>query len=375
MADSRGFVFGPGTAFLTLGTYTDGTSPAVSYPRKIDVLQEISVDFDLSIKRLFGQNIYPEAIGIGEGKVTGKVKNARFYAGLINDGVFGLSGVGGGGITSGRQFIADPPESHTTMGAAPTNGTLTSTSAGALGATTYYVECTWVNAYGDETPASSETNLACLANLVLNVAAPATPPAWAVGWNVYVSNTAGGGSGAETRQNGSTPIGLTTAWVEPTSGLVAGVALPSGTNANQFKVANAALTPLADLGLAYGSSGLFLTPVASSPAQGQYVFNKTTGVVTLNASDQGVIVLQAYSYTVTSGYTETIIQQVQGQVGIYALQYQGRYASRRIGLRLPNVVSSKFNLPTKQQDFVLGEINFEAFADPSGNVGYLYLAE
>lgn len=108
---------------------------------------------------------------------------------------------------------------------APTNGALTQTSAGALGATTYYVKSTWTTNSGETLPAA-ETSLAVSANNVLNVAAPSGAPTGATGWNVYVSNTAGGGSGAETRQNGGTPVALGTPWVEPTGGLVAGSALP-----------------------------------------------------------------------------------------------------------------------------------------------------
>lgn len=108
---------------------------------------------------------------------------------------------------------------------APTNGALTDTTAGALGATTYYVKSTWVTNSGETLPAS-ETSRAVGANQVLNVAAPGSAPAGAIGWNVYVSNTAGGGSGAETKQNGGTPVALATPWVEPGSGLVAGSALP-----------------------------------------------------------------------------------------------------------------------------------------------------
>lgn len=109
--------------------------------------------------------------------------------------------------------------------AAPTNGALTDTAGGALAATTYYVKTTWVSNSG-ETLASVETNRAVAINRQLNVAAPGSAPAGATGWNVYVSNTAGGGAGAETKQNGGTPIALGVAWVEPTSGLVAGAALP-----------------------------------------------------------------------------------------------------------------------------------------------------
>ena len=135
---------------------------------------------------------------------------------------------------------------------APTNGALTSTSAGALGATTYYVKTTWTTASGETLP-SAETNLAVLANKVLNVAAPGSAPTGATGWNVYVSNTAGGGSGTETKQNGGTPNTLGTPWVEPTSGLVAGAALP-GANTTGWSVA------------AWGTSTPGVVTFAAAPA-------------------------------------------------------------------------------------------------------------
>ncbi|MGG6461389.1 baseplate J/gp47 family protein [Solilutibacter silvestris] len=107
----------------------------------------------------------------------------------------------------------------------PTNGALTASAAGALAAATYYVKSTWVTASG-ETLGSAETSLAVGANNVLNVAAPSSPPPGATGWNVYVSTS----TGTETKQNAST-IALGTAWVEPTSGLISGAALPSSNTA------------------------------------------------------------------------------------------------------------------------------------------------
>jgi hypothetical protein len=111
--------------------------------------------------------------------------------------------------------------------AAPTaNGALTATAGGGLAAATYYVRSTWVTPSG-ETTATPETSLAVVANNVVNVAAPASPPAAAIGWNVYVSTA----TGTETRQNGATPIARGAAWVQPTSGLVAGAALPATSTA------------------------------------------------------------------------------------------------------------------------------------------------
>ena len=120
---------------------------------------------------------------------------------------------------SGQQAITSDTDSP------PTNGALTSTSGGTLAATTDYVRSTWVTASG-QTTGATETSLAVAADYVLNVAAPSSPPANATGWNVYVSTT----TGTETLQN-SSPIGTTTAWVEPTTGLVTGASLPSSNTA------------------------------------------------------------------------------------------------------------------------------------------------
>ena len=125
----------------------------------------------------------------------------------------------GQSTASGQQAITSDTDSP------PTNGALTSTSGGTLAATTDYVRSTWVTASG-QTTGATETSLAVAADYVLNVAAPSSPPANATGWNVYVSTT----TGTETLQN-SSPIGTTTAWVEPTTGLVAGSSLPSSNTA------------------------------------------------------------------------------------------------------------------------------------------------
>jgi uncharacterized protein (TIGR02217 family) len=107
---------------------------------------------------------------------------------------------------------------------APVNGALTSSASGSLGATTYYVVSTWVTNSGETAP-SGETSLAVAANHVLQVAAPSSPPPGAIGWNVYVSNTAGGGSTHENLQDNY--IGLTTPWTEPNTGLIGGAGAPA----------------------------------------------------------------------------------------------------------------------------------------------------
>ena len=109
-------------------------------------------------------------------------------------------------------FTVGPP-------AAPAAPVLSSVAGGVLAAATYYVKTTYV-AGGGETLPSAEANLAVVADDVLQVASPAASGG-ATGYNVYVSTAIG----AETKQNAA-PIAIGTAWTEPTTGLIAGGALP-----------------------------------------------------------------------------------------------------------------------------------------------------
>ncbi len=167
---------------------------------------------------------------------------------------------------SGQQSITSDTD------APPTNGALTATSGGTLAAATYYVRSTWVTASG-QTTGATETSLAVAADNVLNVAAPASPPSNATGWNVYVSTT----TGTETLQN-SSPIGTTTAWAEPTTGLVAGSSLPSSNTAW--------LTSTNENVISWG---------AITGATGYVVYRSTTPSDFTNAT----------SYTVSGGTTVT----------------------------------------------------------------------
>jgi hypothetical protein len=102
-------------------------------------------------------------------------------------------------------------------------------AGGALGATTYYVRITYVNPNG-ETLASAEVSLAVAANNVLTVASPPAA-ADAIGWNVYVSTA----TGTETKQNAAS-IAIGTPFTEPTTGLIAGSALPTVSRAQLTQV-------------------------------------------------------------------------------------------------------------------------------------------
>lgn len=114
---------------------------------------------------------------------------------------------------------------HSVPPAVPT-ASLSQTPGGSIGATTYYARITYQTAGGFEVAPSAEQSLAVSANNLLVVASPnlSGSVAGVVGYNVYVSTS----PGTETKQNVSGPVALGTNWTEPTSGLIAGTALPAG---------------------------------------------------------------------------------------------------------------------------------------------------
>ena len=113
---------------------------------------------------------------------------------------------------------------------APGAPTLGTQAGGALALTTYYVKITYVDGGGESLP-STEASKSVLLNNLLTVASPAAS-GLATGYNVYVSTA----TGTETLQN-STPIAIGTGWVEPSTGLVSGAALPTA-NTTGWQVFN-----------------------------------------------------------------------------------------------------------------------------------------
>jgi hypothetical protein len=64
-------------------------SVAVPTPVKFGILQEVAVEIALTKKELHGQNIFADAVGVSEGKVTCKAKLAKLSADLMGGLFFG----------------------------------------------------------------------------------------------------------------------------------------------------------------------------------------------------------------------------------------------------------------------------------------------
>ena len=131
-----------------------------------------------------------------------------------------------------------------------------------------------------------------------------------------------------------------------------------------------------NLGVAYASSGLQLTQVTSSPALGQY--SVAAGVYTFNAADSGKAVLITYSYTqAVAGSKAVIGNKLMGVAPTFQIDfYQSNpnIAGAQWSMRLYSCISSKLGFASKLEDFNIPELDFEAFANASNNLGEINTA-
>jgi hypothetical protein len=136
-----------------------------------------------------------------------------------------------------------------------------------------------------------------------------------------------------------------------------------------------------DLGVYYAATGKAFSRVATPAAAGQYSVNFATGVYTFAAADTGAALLISYSYNVTtSGNRITLSNPLMGVTPTFkATFYQavspGSNPAAPLALRLNACTSSKLSLPTKVDDWTISELDFSAFADATGTIGYVSTVE
>ena len=131
-----------------------------------------------------------------------------------------------------------------------------------------------------------------------------------------------------------------------------------------------------DWGVRYTTTGVPLTKVASGPVQGQYSINTSTGVYTFAAADTGAAVLISYTFTAaTAGTQLNITNQLMGFAPTIQVLLETVYNLNQFSVLLYSVVASKLSFTTKQEDFIIPEFDFEAFANASGQVIDIYSNE
>ena len=128
----------------------------------------------------------------------------------------------------------------------------------------------------------------------------------------------------------------------------------------------------ANFGVISAATGLPLTLVASAPITGQYALNAVTGAYTYAAADTGKIVLTSYAYTQSIlGKKAVFANPTMGvaptfQIDFY--QQNPNVTNAQWSYRLYSCISSKLTLASKLEDFMVPEMDFQAFANTANNV-------
>lgn len=121
-----------------------------------------------------------------------------------------------------------------------------------------------------------------------------------------------------------------------------------------------------DLGVVL--NGVPMTRVASAPTAGQY--SVAAGVYTFAAADTGKTVFIDFEYTATSTTAPqgTVTNQLMGYAPSFLCDLTTPYAGKQLTVTLFSCISSKLTLATKQDDFMVPEFDFDAFANSSNQV-------
>ena len=127
-----------------------------------------------------------------------------------------------------------------------------------------------------------------------------------------------------------------------------------------------------DLGVFYASSGVALTRITSgSPTVGQYSVNESTGVYTFAAADQGAAVLLNYLYGTAAGEKLELGNPLMGSTPKFRLVLTQEYGGKTFTLVLYSCTAGKLSLPLKQDDYLIGDLSFQAQANDANRVGYM----
>jgi hypothetical protein len=135
-----------------------------------------------------------------------------------------------------------------------------------------------------------------------------------------------------------------------------------------------------DLGVRYHATNTQLTPVASAPATGQYVAGASAvGQYTFASGDVSVSLDFYYSYSVTTLQQISAANQLMGAGTTFELIGSNTYnvcgTNKIISIKLNACKASKTGLPFKNVDYLMFDLEFQAFADCNNNWGTIAMSE
>lgn len=127
-------------------------------------------------------------------------------------------------------------------------------------------------------------------------------------------------------------------------------------------------TFFANLGVRIDANGTPMIRVASAPTSGQYTTNGS-GQYVFAAADVGKTVFIDYQHiTAAAGKLLTVQNLPMGLTPTFRLDMSMARNGKVLTLTWPKVTSSKLAMSTKQEDFMVPELDMSALADDNGVV-------
>jgi len=319
--------FGAGTLIGVQTQNAAGAAVANATPVQFGTLQDISGDISFEEKLLYGAYQFPVAVGRGKGKLAFKAKTASMYGSIFGDLFFGT------GSTFGIKDIVN-------------------NVAATIGGSPYQVNIT---------PPASGTFVSDLGVLNGTTGLPYTKVASAPATGQYCTTPAVTGATCSYATN------VMTCTVAGTGNFAVGQTVTSA--------GVAAGTYITSLGTGTGGTGTYNLSTSPGTISAQAT---TAGVAYLfAAADTGKPVQISYEYSAVSTTAKivTVTNQLMGYAPIFRAALNFQFNGKDFVFNLNNCVSTKLSLPLKNDDFVIPEFDFSAFADAAGNIGYVALTE
>ena len=134
-----------------------------------------------------------------------------------------------------------------------------------------------------------------------------------------------------------------------------------------------------DLGVRYHSTGNPLQPVTATPSAGQYIAGAAgVGAYTFNAADT-VSLDVYYSYNVTTMQQISAVNQLMGAGTTFELIGSNTYNvcgnTKVLSVKLNACKATKTGMPLKNIDYLMFDLEFQAFADCSNAWGTIAMTD
>ena len=129
-----------------------------------------------------------------------------------------------------------------------------------------------------------------------------------------------------------------------------------------------------DLGVRGGGAVAFQR-VLTAPVTGQYTYNAATGEYGFAVADVNTPVFIDYRYSVATGKSLSVRNLPMGDMPVFQGELYLKYKGKSIYVRVPNFVSNKLGIATKQDDYTIPDFEFTGYADEFGEVVYWSASE